>query len=92
MVAKVERIDTAQLQLEFAAKLAVLDALGGQPAPMPDDDPADKPARGKGMHRLAGAAPRLPTATRSPLPVRVHRAITVGRQVECYWPPHTRRR
>jgi transposase len=32
-VAKAERIDTAQLELEFAAKLAALDALAGQLAP-----------------------------------------------------------
>jgi transposase len=32
-VAKAERVDTAQLELEFAAKLAALDRLGGGPPP-----------------------------------------------------------
>lgn len=56
VVAKAERIDTAQLQLEFAAKLAALDALGGQLAPAQDDDPpaSDKSARGKAKHRPTG--------------------------------------
>jgi transposase len=56
VVAKAERVDTAQLQLEFAAKLAALDALGGQLAPAPEDDepPSGKPARGKHKHRPTG--------------------------------------
>lgn len=56
VVAKAERVDTAQLQLEFAAKLAALDALGGQLAPAQDDDepPTGKPARGKHKHRPTG--------------------------------------
>ena len=37
-VAKAERVDSAQLELEFAAKLAELDRLGGNPAPDADDD------------------------------------------------------
>ena len=40
-VAKAERVDTAQLELEFAQKLAELDRLGGSPAP--DDDEDGKP-------------------------------------------------
>ena len=44
VVAKAERIDTTQLQLEFAAKLAALDALGGQLDPASAGDaPADRP-------------------------------------------------
>jgi transposase len=46
VVAKAERIDTTQLELEFAAKLAALDALAGKV----DDDEADdapKPERNK---------------------------------------------
>ncbi len=56
VVAKAERVDTAQLQLEFAAKLAALDALGGQLAPASDDDmpSGGKPARGKHKHRPTG--------------------------------------
>jgi transposase len=56
VVAKAERVDTAQLQLEFAAKLAALDALGGQLAPASDDDTPSggKPARGKQVHRSTG--------------------------------------
>ncbi len=56
VVAKAERVDTAQLQLEFAAKLAALDALGGQLAPASDDDAPSggKPARGKHKHRPTG--------------------------------------
>lgn len=36
-VAKAERVDTAQLEMEFAAKLAALDRLGGGPPPARDD-------------------------------------------------------
>ena len=53
-VAKAERIDTTQLELEFAATLAALDALGGPPTPAPTaagDDPGPRP-------RPAGAKPR----------------------------------
>jgi len=42
-VAKSERVDTAQLELEFASKLAELDTLGGAPAP--SDDAAGENAR-----------------------------------------------
>ena len=48
-VAKAERIDTAQLELEFAATLAALDALAGQLTPAaasPGDGPAPRPAGG----------------------------------------------
>jgi len=41
--AKAERIDTGQLELEFAAKLAALDTLAGQ---LPSKDAADGPAAG----------------------------------------------
>jgi transposase len=58
VVAKAERVDTTQLQLEFAAKLAALDALGGQLAPASDPSepsPAPgKPAGGKAKHRPTG--------------------------------------
>lgn len=40
VVAKAERIDTTQLELEFAAKLAALDALAGK---VVDDDAGDAP-------------------------------------------------
>ncbi len=40
-VATAERVDTAQLQMEFAAKLAELDRLGGA-APADDGDPTGK--------------------------------------------------
>ena len=40
VVAKAERIDTAQLELEFAEKLAALDALAGQLAPGKPSTPA----------------------------------------------------
>lgn len=52
-VAKAERIDTAQLELEFAGKLAQLDALAGQ---LP---PTDQPPAGG----AAGAAKRRRTPT-----------------------------
>jgi transposase len=56
VVAKAERVDTAQLQLEFAAKLAALDALGGQLAPLTDGDPPDRTRgdKGKGKARPTG--------------------------------------
>ncbi len=43
-VAKAERVDTAQLELEFAAKLAALNRLGGGPPPMAGA-PGNRPAR-----------------------------------------------
>lgn len=46
VVAKAERIDTTQLELEFAAKLAALDALAGK-VDDEDDGDAPKPERGK---------------------------------------------
>jgi transposase len=45
-VAKAERVDTAQLELEFAAKLAALDRLGGGPPPMAGA-PGNRPEREK---------------------------------------------
>jgi transposase len=48
VVAKAERIDTAQLELEFAEKLAALDALAGQLAPGTPSTPGAKPAAGSG--------------------------------------------
>ena len=51
LIAKAERIDTTQLELEFAAKLAALDALAGQVAgdgEQPEGDGGTKPSgRGK---------------------------------------------
>src|SRR5215211_6360365 len=44
-VAKAERIDTTQLELEFAATLAALDALAGQLTPAASsDDPGPRPS------------------------------------------------
>lgn len=60
-VAKAERVDTAQLELEFAAKLAALDQLGGAPGPAPD---ADAPG-GEGQGgQAAPKAKRKPTGRR----------------------------
>lgn len=42
-VAKAERVDTAQLELEFAVKLAELDRLGGSPEPADASDDGEKP-------------------------------------------------
>lgn len=47
-VAKAERVDTAQLELEFAQKLAELDRLGGMP---PADESEDETAEPKGSKR-----------------------------------------
>jgi transposase len=44
-VAKAERVDSTQLELEFAAKLAELDRLGGKPA-LDADDSDDDDGRG----------------------------------------------
>src|SRR5438270_8893303 len=41
-VAKAERVDTAQLELEFAATLAALDRLGGK-LPSPASEPSGAP-------------------------------------------------
>lgn len=46
VVAKAERIDTAQLELEFADKLAALAALAGQLGPSTTSTPAAQPAEG----------------------------------------------
>lgn len=46
-VAKAERVDTAQLELEFAQTLAALDKLGGVPAPDAEGSDAGKPPKGK---------------------------------------------
>jgi transposase len=51
-VAKAERVDTAQLELEFAKKLAELDRLGGLPPK--DDDEQDDGAKPKGKARPKG--------------------------------------
>jgi transposase len=55
IVAKAERVDTRQLELEFAAKLAALDALGGQLAPAPDTAEPSGTARDRARsHRPTG--------------------------------------
>ena len=58
VIAKAERVDTAQLELEFAAKLAALDALSaeldggaGAAAPTPAGDTPGSPARKKPVGR-----------------------------------------
>ena len=59
LIAKAERIDTTQLELEFAAKLAALDALAGQVA---DDDETPE---GDGGARPSGRGKRSkPTGRR----------------------------
>lgn len=45
LIAKAERIDTTQLELEFAGKLAALDALAGQATPDPDKPEEDGEAK-----------------------------------------------
>jgi len=55
VVAKAERIDTKQLELEFAAKLRELDALAGT-LPDPDDSPSKRDrskAKPTGRRRLS---------------------------------------
>ena len=56
VIAKAERVDTHQLQLEFAVKLRELDTLGkqlpGPPAPGPGNDPT--PPGGKRKSRSTG--------------------------------------
>jgi transposase len=49
-VAKAERVDTAQLELEFAATLAALDRLGGAPEP----EPQAKEPRARRKRKPAG--------------------------------------
>ena len=71
-VAKAERVDTAQLELEFAATLAALDRLGGLPPPPASDAGGDplpprkkcKPTGRRGPRtRPAGTAGRIRFAT-----------------------------
>ena len=45
-VAKAERVDTAQLEMEFAQTLAELDRLGGTPVPADSESEDDKPTNG----------------------------------------------
>jgi transposase len=46
-VAKAERVDTAQLELEFAKKLAELDRLGGLPPADSEEEDQAQPPKGK---------------------------------------------
>lgn len=55
-IAKAERIDTTQLELEFAAKLAALDALAGASPPVPPNTPARTSRVPSGRRDLAAAA------------------------------------
>jgi hypothetical protein len=64
VIAKAERIDTTQLELEFATQLAALDQLAGLVEPEPgatggeDNAPRDKPRRRRGrrcdLHKVVG--------------------------------------
>jgi hypothetical protein len=56
VVAKAERVDTTQLELEFAAKLAALDALAGQVDGEADGD-APEPERDKSKKKLPSTSP-----------------------------------
>ncbi|HZF49891.1 MAG TPA: IS66 family transposase [Polyangiaceae bacterium] len=61
-VAKAERVDTTQLELEFKSKLAELDKLGGAPAPTPapsDESPGD--VVGPTQDGEGAAGPKGPT-------------------------------
>lgn len=58
VLGKAERVDTAQLELEFAAKLAELNALADTPAEPPPATPMRKKAKPKGRRDLSKA--RLP--------------------------------
>jgi len=63
-VAKAERLDTAQLELELAGKLAALDALNRQLGlPAPAEGAADA-ASGDGASSRKGAGARKPTGRR----------------------------
>lgn len=58
-VAKAERIDTAQLELEFATKLAALDALAGMTAdPAINEDASTPPGSGNSPTRKRGKGGR----------------------------------
>jgi hypothetical protein len=65
VVAKAERVDTTQLELEFAAKLAALDALAGLvdadgdgPGALGDEGSGDGTRRGRGGSRGSRRDPR----------------------------------
>ena len=53
-VAKAERVDTAQLELEFAKKLAELDKLGGLPSDDSEEDDDGEEPRANGKKRPRG--------------------------------------
>ncbi len=55
VLGKAERVDTAQLELEFAAKLAELNALADTPKPAPAEPPQRKKAKPKGRRDLSKA-------------------------------------
>src|SRR4051812_29067237 len=59
-VAKAERVNTAQLELEFAAKLAELDRLCGTPGPAPEGEVSD----GDGPKGPSKGAKKKPTGRR----------------------------
>lgn len=57
-VAKAERVDTAQLEIEFAGKLAELDALAGTLKEVADSDPSPSDDSGSGGAGKPGASSR----------------------------------
>jgi hypothetical protein len=60
-IAKAERIDSAQLELEFAQKLAALDALSGRLAEQPKPDDTGTGADGDGVAPPAKAKKKKPS-------------------------------
>jgi hypothetical protein len=54
VVAKAERVDTTQLELEFAAKLAALDALSGATTDDPIEDPAQNGSSSRQRRKPTG--------------------------------------
>ena len=54
-IAKAERVDVSQLEIEFAAKLAELDALSKRMEPLPAElAPAQPPGEGRGKKKPSG--------------------------------------
>jgi transposase len=69
-VGKAERVDTAQLEMEFAAKLAALDQLGGGPPPsmVVADGPPHEKRKPKGRRDLRKLSlPEARIETRDPI-------------------------
>ena len=82
-VAKAERVDTAQLELEFAAKLRELDELAGTSAP---------PSRSSSASVLANSSSSCAVSTRSALAAKMRRRRSSSSRRNRSWEARSRSR